>query len=66
VKARVLWARKIYISIAFIAKNVGLSDKRDYLVEIFLPIIVKIFKNTFILEDPRSPVHNFYRYAKVT
>ncbi len=36
-----IMARKIYMSIAFIAKNVGPGDKRDYLVENFLPIIAK-------------------------
>jgi hypothetical protein len=34
-------ARRIYQSIALIAKNVGVGDKRDYLVENFLPLLAR-------------------------
>lgn len=34
-------ARKIYLVISQIAKDVGAGDKRDYLVENFLPLIAK-------------------------
>ena len=34
-------ARRIYQSISQIAKNVGVGDKRDYLVENFLPLLTK-------------------------
>lgn len=34
-------AKRIYQSISQIAKNVGAGDKRDYLVENFLPLLTK-------------------------
>lgn len=36
-----IMARKIYMAIASIAKKVGPGDKRDYLVENFLPLIAR-------------------------
>jgi hypothetical protein len=34
-------ARKIYLAMVQVAKSVGAGDKRDYLVENFLPLIPK-------------------------
>jgi hypothetical protein len=54
-------ARKVYMMISLIAKNVGLGDKRDYLVENFLPLISKfpaIPSEHIIQHLKRTPLSN--------
>lgn len=50
-------ASKIYQSITFIAKSIGAGDKRDYLVENFLPLISKF---------PTIPTEYFIQHLKST
>lgn len=52
-------ARRIYTAVAQVAKAIGPGDKRDYLVENFLPLVSKfptIPSEHLILHLKRSPL----------